>query len=143
MHPIAPVIFGFAAITCTFADEADVERKLGHALQGNWQVVKAVKDGEAAPNELVAGSWLQIKGDQLTLFQPDRKDGDNATFRLDEAKSPIHLDIQFKGESKMRRGIIKLEGTLLTFCFDFKQKDRPKTFEPGNGRLYLELQPKK
>jgi uncharacterized protein (TIGR03067 family) len=106
-------------------------------LVGEWRLVKAVIGGEAKGKERTV--FVFTKTD-IRVRENDRQwdgDGDeDATYTLDETRSPIHIEItpRPQGNDPNVRGIIKLDGEKLTLCFSHSGKgSRPTEFTSTAG----------
>ncbi len=105
------------------------------AMQGDWAGVSMVVDGQKFPNDDAQALFRTIEGDRYTVSRYDRVIG-RGTFVLDASHRPGWIDAQpAGGKSPLLRGIYRLEGGTLTFCFAQPGKERPVTFtsEPGSG----------
>jgi uncharacterized protein (TIGR03067 family) len=103
--------------------------KKEHPLQGTWQAISADNGGEVEPKENLEKARLTIAGDKIKF-----RDGEfdiEGTIQVDESKAPKTFDASFPDESgKVHRvlGIYKLEGDVLTMCFDVESETRPTEF---------------
>lgn len=99
-------------------------------LQGTWSVIKAVHNGEAAPDEKIQQVKVAFKDDKFTLNEGGQDH--EVTFKLDPTKKPRTMDAvpadgKFKG--KTLQGIYALEGDELKLCLAQPGKERPTKFE--------------
>jgi uncharacterized protein (TIGR03067 family) len=119
------------ALAVPVRDSVDPQKSLQDQLQGRWQLVSALRAGQPEGAEKNAGTFLTCKGNVFLLREPGRNEDDEATFKLDLSSKPVAIDIWPKGASgkePFMRGIVKVEGNLLTICFaDFGQP-RPSAF---------------
>jgi uncharacterized protein (TIGR03067 family) len=108
--------------------DGDVVKKELKRLEGTWQLLKAVDEGKAAPEEEVKNGRMVFTGDKLTL--KTSKGTYDLRFTLDPSKDPQHITIHSgKGEDeKVSQGIYKLEKDQLTICVTKGRGPRPTTF---------------
>ncbi len=118
-----------AVLTAMPAQEAKSDRD---KVQGKWEVVEIVTDGDKAP---VKDATVVIDKDKLTLKLPNENpDTLEFSFKLDSAKKPKEIELtplngEFKG--KVAPGIYLLEGEMLKICAPSdptKNLARPKEF---------------
>lgn len=100
-------------------------------LQGEWVVVSAEIAGRKA--ERLEGKKLVVKGDDWT---PPTGGKIKMKFKLDDAKTPKHLDLvgDVDGNERTWPGIYKIEGNTFTFCRSAGPGgERPTEFKSGDG----------
>jgi uncharacterized protein (TIGR03067 family) len=108
-------------------------------LQGNWDIVKIVRDGADNTKDKKGASFV-IQKNQLLI-----KDGgheEKATITLDPKKKPAHIDLALaKGEQRVK-GIYKVEKGEWTIAFSEPGGERPKVFDAKvvKGVLVLKKQ---
>jgi uncharacterized protein (TIGR03067 family) len=107
------------------AQEQDSDKE---RLQGVWQAVSIVNDGEKAPADAVKGSQMIIKGNQFTFKGEEAYRG---AFTVDASKSPKWITTAFidtdNKEGGKALGIYELQGDQLKIAW--RQKgERPKDF---------------
>lgn len=121
-------------------DEAN--KKAAKELEGSYEMVQMVRDGEAVPAERVkAVTGVTIKDGELILKTGPSED--KATFAVTAGKNPAHIDIT-SGSGELRPGIYKLEKDELTIVFHTIDKTRPINFDgKGNGARKLVLKKSK
>ena len=112
--------------------KADLDR-----LQGTWQLVSAMHDGKALPDDAVRRTTIVFRGDAFRFpgaaEQATSKEG---TVTVDPAKSPKAMDAR-SPEGEVLRGIYEIDGDRHASCFAPAGRARPADFrsEPGSGRI--------
>jgi uncharacterized protein (TIGR03067 family) len=107
------------------ADKDDANKKALEQLQGEWKLTSAIRDGKEAPAKEIENAVLTVKGDTFTMAK-------SAKGKIDATKKPAEIDITPK-EGSSTKGIYKLEGDTLTFCFAKPGNARPKEFASKEG----------
>ena len=107
-------------------------------LEGTWQAVSYVVNGEKASDEEMKRIKLQFDGEGQTTGLRDGQVFVSATTKIDPGKNPLAIDITYTaGDPKGKKllGIYKVEGDLLTICRSAPDKPRPSEFvsQPGSG----------
>jgi uncharacterized protein (TIGR03067 family) len=140
----------FLAPLAVWADDTDPEPVTSaeaelKKLQGNWDVVKVVRDGTDATKE-TKGLSCVIKKDQLTVHvgggaasgRPEQK----LAVTLDPKNKPAHIDLVVSNSKEVVKGIYKLEKGELTIAFSEPGQERPKVFDAkvAKGVLVLKKQ---
>jgi uncharacterized protein (TIGR03067 family) len=98
-------------------------RPLAEQIQGEWQMTKAIRGGQAEQPEKVNGTAIVIKDTTLLVREAGRKRNEDARFTLDANKTPAAIDLMpvdpkdGNGRGITVEGIIKIEGDTLTLCF--------------------------
>jgi uncharacterized protein (TIGR03067 family) len=144
-HAACSLSIAFAAFAVDPPKE-DATKEDVKKLQGKWQVIKWVDEGEKpAPADEIKDFTFEFKDDQVWL-QHD-KDGKPkpAKYAIDPSKKPKHFDYTLdlgKGLELLHQGIYKLEGDELSICIlgDGENKDlkRPTEFKGSEaGRQIL------
>jgi uncharacterized protein (TIGR03067 family) len=115
----------------TWGDEKKPVKEELKKLQGEWVMVSVEpatkKDGEQSQRVVVTGDeWKTTRTPRAF------------TVRVDNSKSPKHLDLvsDNKGKERTWRGIYKIEGDKLTFCRANAAGtgvQRPTEFKAGPG----------
>jgi uncharacterized protein (TIGR03067 family) len=106
------------------------------ALQGEWEVVSGESNGGPAPPGMLDDAKLIVLGDQAILL------GKEATFRLDAAPDPRHID--FVRGDNIQLAIYELKDDTLRLCVGTTD-DRPAAFrtEPGTSHTLFVLKRKR
>ena len=123
-----------AACTSAFrADETkDTAKKDLEALQGEWKLVSATRDGKTMPTDDVKVMKCTIKGDKFTITR-DGKVVEEGAVKLDAAKKPREIDLPLGDGKKTALGIYELSGGKYKMCYSPPGKERPKDFEAQEG----------
>ena len=100
--------------TCCMADE-DAVKVEAKKLEGTWQLVSAVKDGKATPDEVVKKIRVVIKDGKHTVYFGDDVVAKEIPFTIDPTKNP-KTTLDKLPDNKEIKGIYKLEGDKLTSC---------------------------
>jgi uncharacterized protein (TIGR03067 family) len=104
---------------------------------GTWVVVEMHQDGMKLPEDAVKklSARLKLKGDTYEV-EFEGKVVDRGTYKADESKKPITIDIFPKeGEyaGKKLLGIVEQMGDTMRACYDIQGKSRPTAFETKAG----------
>ncbi len=106
------------------------------AMQGQWSVTIAERDGKPAGDELKNIKLVVlIAGKDYRVLVND-KVVSGGTFTIDAAKSPRTIDTKItEGPNKglMEKGIYKIEGDKMTAVFAKPGKERPAAFTTKEG----------
>ena len=106
-------------------------------MQGTWNLVSAMDDGEALPEDKVKQTTIVVQGDTFRFPRlaedPTARAG---TFKLDETKNPKEID-STSTEKEVALGIYELEANNYKVCFAPAGKPRPAKFtsERGSGQI--------
>jgi uncharacterized protein (TIGR03067 family) len=129
-----------ALLLLSGAIQAEDAKKDLEQLQGTWEIVEVVSDGQAAPADKVKGGQVVFKDDEMTLKESsDDKDPRKFRIQLDPSKKPKALDStalnrDYKGSVTL--AIYELDGDTLKLCAPNNheaKKDRPKAFKSEGG----------
>ncbi|MFO0966294.1 MAG: TIGR03067 domain-containing protein [Gemmataceae bacterium] len=101
-------------------------------VEGTWQLVSAVKDGKATPEETVKMIRVVIKDGKHSVFFGDKAAVKEIPFAIDPSKNPKETTDTLP-DGKQIKGIYKLEGDMLTSCVAETGKDRPTEFAARAG----------
>jgi uncharacterized protein (TIGR03067 family) len=114
-------------------------KPITEAIQGDWEVVASTwKGGEAYPY-ITPGAVFIFKGESMTLHlrsvgdpKPGAGGGYHYAFALDGKKTPVTIDFSIGGKLDRKvalPGIVKLDGDMLTICYQFgAPTTRPTAF---------------
>jgi hypothetical protein len=106
-------------------------------MQGTWNLVSAMQDGKALPEDKVKQTTIVIKDDTFR-FPGLAEDATSraGTFKLDATKKPKEMD-STSTEKKVMLGIYELEQDSYKICFALAGKPRPTEFAsiPGSGQI--------
>jgi uncharacterized protein (TIGR03067 family) len=128
---------GAAALIAADDRKEDAVKADKEKLQGTWQLVSSIGNGEKTPEDIAMRKRVIIKDDTITEKEGE-KTINEVTFKLDATKKPRAIDATPPGESgkdKTFLGIYSLEGDTLKFCFTLPGQERPSDFtsDPGSG----------
>ena len=106
-------------------------------MQGTWNLVSAMEDGQALSEDYVKQTTIVVKGN--TFRFPGLAEDATAregTFKLDATKNPKEMDSTSTAE-EVSLGIYELEPDSYKICFAPAGKPRPTKFnsEPGSGQI--------
>ncbi len=132
---LALAVLGTGVTSPPRASAQDKAKSDQELIQGTWEVVSGEKGGEKLPEEIVKAIKITFKGDKLSLAHGD--DAKEATFKLDPAKKPRHLDANIDG--KTIEAIYALEGKNLKICAGEPASPRPKDFKGEGENIFLVL----
>ena len=106
-------------------------------MQGTWNLVSAMEDGKALPEDEVKQTTIVVKGNTFR-FPGLAEDATSraGTVKLDEAKDPKEID-STSDEKEVSLGIYELEPDKYKICFAPAGKPRPTNFSsaPGSGQI--------
>jgi uncharacterized protein (TIGR03067 family) len=128
-----------AAVLLVGADApSDAAKKDLAALEGEWGMVSAERDGMAVPDEYVKTGKRVFKDGEVTVSFQDMVFL-KAKVTVDPAKKPKEMDYDVtegptKGQKQL--GIYEIDGDTIKFCFAPADKGRPTDFtaKEGSGR---------
>ena len=106
-------------------------------LQGTWNLVSAIQDGNALPEDKVKQTTIVFKGDTFRFpGSAEYATSRAGTIKLDETKTPKEMDA-ISTEKEVMLGIYALEETGYKVCFAPAGKPRPTEFTstPGSGQI--------
>jgi uncharacterized protein (TIGR03067 family) len=106
-------------------------------MQGTWNLVSAMEDGNGLSEEKVKQTTIVVKGN--TFRFPGLAEDATAragTFKLDATKKPKEMD-STSAEKEVMLGIYELEPDSYKVCFAPAGKPRPSDFSsaPGSGQI--------
>ncbi len=100
--------------------KAALVKKDQQRLQGTWEVVDWIVDGEALPKAEVKAMRVVFKGDSMTLSMPKGEAKREYTFTLDPTQKPKAIDTSQRLDEFKQQiatpGIYELEGNTLKLC---------------------------
>jgi uncharacterized protein (TIGR03067 family) len=103
--------------------KTDLER-----LQGTWNLVSAIQDGNALPEDKVKQTTIVFKGDTFRFpGSAEYATSRAGTIKLDEMKTPKEMDA-ISTEKEVMLGIYALEENGYKVCFAPAGKPRPTEF---------------
>lgn len=114
------------------APKTDLDR-----LQGTWNLVSAMQDGKALPEDKVKQTTIVFKGDTFRFpGSAEYATSKEGTIKLDENKTPKEMDA-ISTEKETMLGIYALEENGYKVCFASAGKPRPTelTSTPGSGYI--------
>ncbi len=126
------------------ADEPKAgERAAVEQLRGVWRPESVTESGRrltGADLEAYAGMTLTIRGGKSTLKAADGVVLSACELKVDAGRDPKTFDakeVEGLGVGRIYKGIWKIEGDTLKWCFS--TKDRPKGFESQEGADFFLL----
>lgn len=113
-------------------------------IEGTWTVVDMERSGKKAPQQLLQGGQFRVVIKANSLRMSDIKQGEGATFTIDETKKPRTIDAVFMEGPKedVRRtalGIYELDGDNLKIAWRKDGGPRPQEFSSLKGVRTSEL----
>lgn len=107
-------------------------------MQGTWNLVSAMEDGKALPEDKVKQTTIVVK-DNTFRFPGLAEDvtARDGRFELDPTKNPKEMD-STSSENEVTLGIYEIEADSYKVCFAPARKPRPTNFgsEPGSGKIF-------
>jgi uncharacterized protein (TIGR03067 family) len=104
-------------------------------LQGEWEMVSAIRDGQPLGAEFVATGRYELRGDVTTV----RFRGQvfmQGTTTVDASRTPMAIDYLLThapGRGKKQLGIWEREGETLRVCVALPGRARPEDFSTRLG----------
>src|SRR6266487_5656070 len=114
------------------APKTDLDR-----FQGTWNLVSAMQDGKALPEDKVKQTTIVFKGDTFRFpGSAEYATSKAGTIKLDETKTPKEMDA-ISTEKEVMLGIYALQENGYKVCFAPAGKPRPTEFTstPGSGYI--------
>jgi len=114
------------------------------ALQGTWKVVRAERNGQAFPPEIVQGMTVTVQEGKMIV--KDSRRTETAAIEIDTAKTPHTITMRPADKEASKdppaEGIFAVEGSTLRLCWAKKGKPRPTEFltRPNSDTVYLLLE---
>jgi uncharacterized protein (TIGR03067 family) len=118
----------------TSAGAQDAGKEMAR-LEGEWSMVSGEANGVSMPEATVKSGKRVAKEGETTIYMSGRVYF-KARFTIDPAKEPKSIDyVMTEGptKGKTHRGIYKLDGDTVRFCFAAPGKDRPTEFTAKEG----------
>jgi uncharacterized protein (TIGR03067 family) len=126
---------GLGIVGITAGDARDAAKKEMDALQGEWTLVSATRDGKDMPAERVKGYKNTVKGDKFSITS-EGKTAEEGTMKLDPSKKRKEVEFILAEGEKTALGIYELSGDTYKLCYAQPGKDRPKEFSAKEGTGY-------
>jgi uncharacterized protein (TIGR03067 family) len=114
-------------------------------LQGTWNLVSAMQDGKALPEDKVKQTTIVFKGDTFRFpGSAEYATSKAGTIKLDESKTPKEMDA-ISTDKEVMLGIYVLQENGYKVCFAPAGKPRPTEFTstPGSGYILQSWERKK
>ena len=114
-------------------------------LQGTWNLVSAIQDGNALPEDKVKQTTIVFKGDTFRFpGSAEYATSRAGTIKLDETKTPKEMDA-ISTEKEVMLGIYALQENGYKVCFAPAGKPRPTALgsRPGSGYILQSWQRQK
>jgi len=99
-------------------------------LKGTWKVVRAERNGQIFPAEVVQGMVVIVQGPRMVI--KDQRRTEIASIEVDTTKEPKHLQMTPVDENGPpavpAEGIFDVQGTTLRLCWAKNGRARPTEF---------------
>ena len=106
-------------------------------LQGTWNLVSAIQDGNALPEDKVKQTTIVFKGDTFRFpGSAEYATSKSGTIKLDETKTPKEMDA-ISTEKEVMLGIYALDEGGYKVCFAPPGKPRPNGLGSAPGSGYI------
>lgn len=92
-------------------------------LQGTWNVVSALRDGEDF--EAPKGDKLVFDQGKITIEKKDGTKNEGGTYTADPAKTPKELDVKPPNQETVLKAIYQIDGDDMKLCLGRPDSDRP------------------
>ena len=135
---VAALVLGLGAP----APKAKEAPKKEFKIEGTWTVESVEGGGKDGPPD---GIKFVFGDGRITVEEPVKGGGkghtEEATYTLDQTKTPVQIDIQpGKGKKEPVLGIILVDGDSMKLCFTKEGKERPTEFKPeGKDTMCMTL----
>jgi uncharacterized protein (TIGR03067 family) len=107
------------------------------SIVGEWVIESVTLGGKAATSAAGIRYEYTADGQQITRGERGRKTNYHS-YKVDPKADPPTIDMSSPASGPELRGIYKVEGDSLVFCFGFDADSRPTRFEsPDGSRLIL------
>ena len=113
---------------------------LAAQMQGRWQIVQYLAMDRMLPQNTIDNMSLVIEGGEMRVENNGaKKNVSTYTFTIDATKTPATFDFTSMSAKDLSfRGIVKIEGDVMTVCFDHGRGNRPAAFvPPATSKAYL------
>jgi uncharacterized protein (TIGR03067 family) len=124
---LALVLLAVPAALVAEDKKADADLK---AMVGKYGVQKAELGGKDLTEPLQVLKFEVTEGGKYTASHGEMIDA--GTFTLNPTKTPKEMDVKPTGgplKGKLVKAIYKIDGDVLTICYDHNAGDRPTAFE--------------
>ncbi|HLZ10214.1 MAG TPA: TIGR03067 domain-containing protein [Chloroflexota bacterium] len=133
------LVIVLSAIGMNRADETAELAK----LKGTWRVLKAVRNGESAPDVVRVALKVTVTDRALTIRSAENVPTVlEAEIALDPSKSPATIELKPKQSGNtVLHGIYEFDGETLRLCWTRNGGPRPSDFtaKSGSNAVYFEL----
>ena len=112
------------------AEPTEAAKKDMAALEGEWTMVSAERNGEAVPEEQAKTAKRVSKAGETTVSFGEMVFM-KAKFSVDPSKKPKAIDYEFtegQNAGKKALGIYEIDGDTVKFCFAGPDQERPTDF---------------
>lgn len=117
-------------------------RSTQEQLIGQWRPVHRLVEGNVDNRPDDAAVMTITKTEILVRENGQERGVDDCTYRLDDTKTPIQIDIIPKRDQKKIEAILRIDGDILTLCFVFGgEGPRPTEFasKPGTRVALMKM----
>jgi len=106
-------------------------------IVGEWEIESVTMDGKRATSRV--GIRYEFTADGQRISKSDRGDKPRSVkYKVDPKADPLAIDLIGPTDGAADRGIFRVEGHRMVFCFSFDSDTRPTKFEsPAGSRLIL------
>src|SRR5262245_38020342 len=116
----------------------DAKKEL-EKLQGTWDIIEVVNNGQTTPQDKVKGGHVVFQGDEMTVRDSSNdKNPRKFRFKLNPKEKPKAIDmtsLNGKYKGAVNPAIYQLDGDILKVCSPNgpDTKDRPTELKSENG----------
>src|SRR5262245_61846033 len=135
---LSSVMFISMALVAATSGGDDASKKDLERMQGEWQLVSLMRDGQEQPERELAKMVRAVSGNDLTIVVEGAEGVATlkSTIVLDATKNPKSMDVtRTNGPTKgqVSLAIYEFDGDLLKTCVAPPGKDRPTEFAAAAG----------
>lgn len=103
-------------------------------IEGTWTVTAITKDGRKDASDFEKDKMvLTFKDGKYTVAVNGKETGPAAFYKIDAKMNPAHIDMWTAEDAKKGKGLVKVEGDVMTIAVSDPGKERVKDFEAATG----------
>ena len=138
----------------------DSKRSIGVQIQGRWEIVAGVNQGQELPSAAVEGNYVAVKDNLIATFDSQENQRYKATFIIDDSTDPVQVKMSTVVQEVVNRvgdgsvqaasatkvttesvalGILRMDNPKKwTLCYALPGAERPTSFKsPAGSKVML------